>query len=122
MDTPLLFFQWAFQLPEKSTGNHHPLSQRLTTNRQTPDRFPPLTQFHAAFFYKCLSLSPYRPSAFFSSSLSYIMEENRDPLARRVPSFAQGKRILLVDRDASSLTYISSVLESHSYKGKSKIR
>ncbi|KAL6351006.1 hypothetical protein AAG906_031592 [Vitis piasezkii] len=44
------------------------------------------------------------------------MEENRDPLARRVPSFAQGKRILLVDRDASSLTYISSVLESHSYK------
>ena len=46
------------------------------------------------------------------------MEKNWDPLARRVPNFAQGKRILLVDRDASSLTYIASVLKSHSYKGK----
>ena len=47
-----------------------------------------------------------------------IMEENWDPLARRIPSFGRGLRILLVDHDTTSLMYISSILESHSFKGK----
>uniref|UniRef100_F6HEU5 Uncharacterized protein n=1 Tax=Vitis vinifera TaxID=29760 RepID=F6HEU5_VITVI len=44
------------------------------------------------------------------------MEENWDPLARRIPSFGRGLRILLVDHDTTSLMYISSMLESHSFK------
>ncbi|KAJ9708284.1 hypothetical protein PVL29_000375 [Vitis rotundifolia] len=44
------------------------------------------------------------------------MEESWDPLARRVPSFGRGLRILLVDHDTTSLMYISSMLESHSFK------
>lgn len=48
------------------------------------------------------------------------MEEIWDPLAPKVPSIARGMRILLVDSDTTSLMFMASILESHSYKGKAK--
>ena len=87
--------------------------------------------FSGGYFYffqkhfQIFSVSLYFAFVFFSGVFLLfgvlIMEEDWDwdPLARRVPSFGRGLRILLVDRDTTSLLYISSMMESHSFKGKS---
>lgn len=48
-----------------------------------------------------------------------FLKEFAAPPDTNVPSFARGLKILVVDDDALSLTYISSLLEEYSYKGKS---
>ena len=48
------------------------------------------------------------------------MEDIWDPLAPKVPRFALGIKILLVDRDTTSLMFMASILEANSYKVKTK--
>ena len=48
------------------------------------------------------------------------MDDIEDPLSPKVPSCALGMRILLVDRDTTSLMFMASILEAYSYKGKTK--